>query len=306
MNRIRIGTRGSALALWQAQYVAELLRRHFPRLQTEQIIIKTEGDRDQKSSLTQIGGQGVFTKTIEEKLLGGHIDAAVHSLKDLPSAMARGLMLAAVPQRGAVRDVLVTEDGRSVQDLKPGAAVATGSIRRRSQLAALRPDLNIVDLRGNIHTRLRKLHKHNLDGIIMAEAAIKRLELEDVRFFPFPLDDMIPSVGQGAIGVQIRQNEPQLLRIVQALNDPESMQAALAERAFLRTLDSGCQFPVGALAQVTAGKLTLRGFVGSFDGTVHIKETLTGAAAEAESIGQTLAKTMIERGAMNLLQEALP
>ncbi len=303
MNRIRIGTRGSALALWQANHIAGLLQLQFPQLPVEQIIIKTEGDKDQKSSLTQIGGQGVFTKTIEDKLLSRQIDVAVHSLKDLPSTMAEGLMLAAVPQRGPVRDVLVTEDGRPVQDLKQGALVATGSIRRRSQLAALRPDLTIADLRGNIHTRLRKLTEHNLDGIIMAEAAIKRLELKDVRFYPFSVDEMIPGVGQGAIGVQIRENEPELLDIVQALNEPESMQAALAERAFLRRLDSGCQFPVGALAEVTEDQLTLRGFVGSFDGTVHIKETLAGAAADAALIGKTLAKMMIDRGAMDLLQE---
>jgi len=303
MNRIRIGTRGSALALWQANHIAGLLRQQFPQLIVEQIIIKTEGDKDQKSSLTQIGGQGVFTKTIEDKLLSRRIDVAVHSLKDLPSTMAEGLMLAAVPQRGPVRDVLVTEDGRSVQDLKQGALVATGSIRRRSQLAALRPDLTIADLRGNIHTRLHKLTEHNLDGVIMAEAAIKRLELKDVRFYPFSADEMIPGVGQGAIGVQIRENEPELLGIVQALNEPESMQAALAERAFLRRLDSGCQFPVGALAEVAEDQLTLRGFVGSFDGAVHIKETLAGAAADAASIGKTLAKMMIDRGAMDLLQE---
>ncbi|RLD15961.1 hydroxymethylbilane synthase, partial [candidate division KSB1 bacterium] len=262
---IRIGTRGSALALWQTEFVENSLKRHFPELQIERIIIKTEGDRDQKTSLTQMGGQGVFTKTIEQALLDGRIDVAVHSLKDLPSTMPEELMLAAVPERGPVEDVLVTPQGKGLSELPAGATVATGSIRRRCQLLQMRPDLKLVDLRGNIHTRLRKLHEQNLDGIIMARAALLRLNIEDVHYRVFAPQEMIPAVGQGAIGIQIRANDERTAQWVSAINHEPTRQAVTAERTVLRVLDTGCQFPMGAFGQVKNGTLELVAFVGSMD-----------------------------------------
>ncbi len=301
--RIRIGTRGSALALWQTEFVEQRLKAQFPELQIERIIIKTEGDRDQKSSLTRIGGQGVFTKTIEHALLQGQIDLAVHSLKDLPSTMTEGLMLAAVPQRGPLEDVLVTPQGLPLNSLPKGATVATGSIRRRSQLLHLRPDLRLTDLRGNIHTRLRKMHEQNLDGIIMARAALERLKISDVAYHVFSLQEMIPAVGQGAIGLQIRNDDLQTGRLLQSLNHGPTMQCVLAERTLLRVLDTGCQFPMGAVALPQKDRLQLTAFVGSWDGQHLLKASESGPLNEAESIGRRLAEKMLQAGAETILKE---
>ncbi len=301
INKIRIGTRGSALALWQAQLVESELQKHYPGLELERIIIKTQGDRDQKSSLTRIGGQGLFTKTIEDALLGNKIDVAVHSLKDLPSTMSPGLLLAAVPQRGPVEDVLITGDGKKLTELPSGARVATGSIRRRCQLLKMRPDLQIEDLRGNIDTRLRKLHDQNLDGIIMALAAIRRLQISDARYQVFSTSEMIPAIGQGAIGIQIREADQELFEKLQALNHRPSYLATLAERSLLRTLDTGCQFPVGGFAQVNDDQLSLVGFVGSSDGSQLVKNQISGPAEQAEQLGVELAKQLLDQGAEQIL-----
>ena len=303
MQKIRIGTRGSRLALWQADYIEHLLRQTNTDVKLERIIIKTEGDRDQSSSLTQIGGQGVFTKAIEEALLENRIDIAVHSLKDLPSAMPEGLFLAAVPERGPVEDVLVTKDGLSLNELGEGASVATGSIRRCSQLLHLRPDLDIQDLRGNIETRLNKLYQQNLDGIIMARAAIYRLELDHVKYYSFSTDEMVPGVGQGAVGVQTRADDLATNEVVRLISHQETFDAVTAERAFLNELDSGCQFPVGAYARIEDDVLKMTGFVGSDDGDTIYRESMEGSVKEAENLGRKLAQSFIKRGAQELLQK---
>ena len=301
MQKIRIGTRGSRLALWQADYIESLLRQTNQDINLERIIIKTEGDRDQNSSLTQIGGQGVFTKAIENALLENRIDVAVHSLKDLPSTMSEGLYLAAVPERGPVEDALVTNDGISLNELKENASVGTGSIRRCSQLLNLRPNLNIKDLRGNIDTRLNKLQEHNLDGIIMAHAALVRLELNHVRYYCFNTDEMVPGVGQGAVGVQTRSNDEEINQIVKLISHQPTFDAVTAERAFLNELDSGCQFPVGAYAQVEEDKIRMTGFVGSDDGEEVYREKIEGSVANAEKLGRQLAQSFIKQGAQELL-----
>jgi len=303
METIRIGTRGSALALWQAGFVRSELLNHYPDLKTERIIIKTEGDRDQSSSLSRIGGQGVFTKAIEDALLEKRIDLAIHSLKDLPSKMTSGLKLAAVPERGPVEDVLVTEDGISFEELADDAIIATGSIRRKSQLLHLKPGLMIVDLRGNIDTRLRKLREQDLDGIIMAHAAIKRLKLDMVKYNVFPAEQMVPGVSQGALGIQIRETDRELCDLLQKLNHAPSMTAATAERAFLHTLDSGCQFPVGAYAFLQDTDLIIDGFVGSTDGQTVYREKRFGKPKTAEEIGHQLALSFLEKGAGELLKQ---
>lgn len=301
--KLRIGTRGSALALWQTEFVENSLKRHFPELQLERVIIKTEGDRDQKTSLTQMGGQGVFTKTIEQALLDGRIDVAVHSLKDLPSTMPEELTLAAVPERGPVEDVLITPQGKTLKQLPEGATVATGSIRRRCQLLQMRPDLNLVDLRGNIHTRLRKLREQNLDGIIMARAALLRLNIEDVHYHVFSPREMIPAVGQGAIGIQIRANDVRTAQWVSSINHRPTQQAVTAERTVLRVLDTGCQFPMGAFGKADNGSLELVAFVGSMDGQQVLKAQESGPADSAEGIGRRLAEKLLAAGAESILRE---
>ncbi|NIO00785.1 MAG: hydroxymethylbilane synthase [Candidatus Latescibacteria bacterium] len=301
MERIRIGTRGSQLALWQAGFVEAELKRNFPDISFEQVIVKTEGDRDQSSSLASIGGLGVFTKAIEVALLDRTVDIAVHSLKDLPSKMTEGLALGSVPPRGPVEDVLVTEDGRSLLELCHGAAVATGSIRRRSQLLARRPDLEIKDLRGNIDTRLRKLRNENLDAIVIAKAALVRLGLDQVSYYTFSTEEMIPGVGQGAIGVQIREGDEQTKEIVERLDHAATHRAVLAERAFLHRLDSGCQFPVGARAKVESHSIVIIGFVGSEDGRTSFIERHQGDEDAVERTGIELAEKFIACGALELL-----
>jgi hydroxymethylbilane synthase len=301
MGTIRVGTRGSNLALWQAKFVRETLEKHHPGIRFEQVIIKTEGDLDQKSSLSQIGGQGIFTKEIEKALLNNTIDIAVHSLKDLPSKMPEGLILGAVPERGYVEDVLITDKGLTLEQIPRNAKVATGSIRRKSQLLNLRPDLIISDLRGNIDTRLRKLRENNIDAIIMAKAAIIRLELDQVLYHEFNTNEMIPAVGQGAIGIQVRKEDSVVQDIARTLNHQDTFRAVIAERELLATLDSGCQFPVGAYAYVSGDRLDINGFVGSEDGKNILHEKMRSEIQEAKNAGRTLAEKLLDRGAKSLL-----
>lgn len=301
MKKIRIGTRGSKLALWQADFVQAEIEKHFPEVIADQIIIHTEGDRDQASSLTQIGGQGVFTKAIEQALLDNEIDIAVHSLKDLPSVMPDELELGAVPARGIIYDVFIGRDGIAFKDLPEGARVASGSIRRRAQLKQIRPDLNLMDLRGNIQTRLRKLQENDLHGIIMAEAALVRLKLDDVKYERFTMEQMLPAVGQGALGIQVRKSDKSLAEVLEILTDKKTFAEITAERAFLRTLDSGCQFPVAAHAAVIGDVIELTGLVAAENGSTILKEKISGQPDDADHIGCQLAEELIRRGALDLL-----
>jgi hydroxymethylbilane synthase len=303
MKKIRIGTRGSRLALWQASFIEAELKREHPDIPLERIIIKTEGDRDQTSSLTIIGGQGVFTKALETALREDQIDIAVHSLKDLPTKMHPELSLGAVPLRGPVEDVLVTANGYSLSDFPAGSTVATGSIRRRSQLMSLRPDLLFKDLRGNIETRLKKLLNSNLDAILMARAALVRLELDQIPYYTLKIDEMIPGVGQGAIGIQIRGADTDISSLVQPLNHLPSYQAVIAERAFLRELDSDCQFPVGCYATVQDGQVVITGYVGSPDGKSVFRDQIADDNNESAALGRELAGRLVKLGADKLLEQ---
>jgi hydroxymethylbilane synthase len=303
MAVFQIGTRGSQLALYQANYTRDRLQAFFPAHRFELAIIKTEGDRDQASSLRQIGGLGVFTKAIEDALLAGEVDIAVHSLKDLPSAMAAGTVLGAVPPRAAVEDVLVTASGTQLTELPQAAQVATGSIRRRSQLLSIRPDLQIIDLRGNIDTRLSKVSEKVVDGIIMARAAIERLQLKQVKYAVFSPATMIPAVGQGAIGIQCRDDDSRTRELLSKLDHHPTRVAVTAERAYLHKLDSGCQFPVGAHARITETGLHLACIVASIDGKKIIKKDRTAPAEEAENLGIALGEAMLSAGAGDILAE---
>jgi len=302
IKRIRIGSRNSTLALWQANFVKNKIERHFPEIQLTLKHIQTRGDTDQVSSLTQVGGQGIFTKSIEKALDANKIDLAVHSLKDLPTEMPDLLAVTAVPERGSVNDVFIGSNEPDFTKIPLGATIACGSIRRRAQLLAIRPDINLVDLRGNIETRLRKLKQNGYDGIIMAEAALTRLNLKGIHYYRFSSEEMLPAVSQGAIGVQSRTTDSQLEPVLKKVNDPNTYLCVSAERAFLHRLDSGCQFPVAASAKILEKKIYINGLVASKDGKTILKDTLSGVASNAQQIGIALAEKLIAKGANKLLK----
>jgi hydroxymethylbilane synthase len=298
---LRIGTRGSKLALWQANYVADRLRCLPSAPAVELVIIQTVGDQVRDVPLAQIGGDGVFTKEIQRALLDGAVDVAVHSLKDLPTTHVEGLRLAAVPERGPAGDVLISRRHRSFTELPAGAVVATSSLRRRAQLIHRRPDLCLVNIRGNVETRLRKLAEHDLDALVLAQAGLERLGLADVIGEILDPDWMLPAVGQGALGLECRADDSAALALLEPLNHAVSHQAVLAERALLRCLGGGCQVPIGALTTITGDTLTLRGAVIRPDGSCRVGGQLTGPRADPEEVGRRLAQDLLSWGAAQLL-----
>jgi hydroxymethylbilane synthase len=300
MTAVRIGTRSSPLALWQARHVAELLR---PR-EVELVLIETQGDRVRDLALSQIGGDGLFTKEIQNALLDGRADVAVHSLKDLPTTPAPELVLAAVPERAPSGDAFVSHRHLRFDDLPPGAVVATSSLRRRSQLLHRRPDLRVENLRGNVETRLRKLEENHLDAIILAEAGLRRLGLERAITEILDRSWMLPAVGQGALGLECRADDATTRELLAPLNHAATRAAVLAERAFLRALGGGCLVPIGALAEVRGGALSLRGVVLPVDGASRVHGEASGEARDAEVVGERLARQLLGQGARELLPRA--
>ena len=303
MNPLRIGTRGSPLALWQAHHVTGLLRAVVPDRPIELVEIETVGDQVRDVPLTQLGGDGAFTKAIQQALLDRRVDVAVHSLKDLPTFVVEGLMLAAVPERGPTGDAFVSKKYRSFAELPSGAVVATSSVRRKAQLLNRRPDLKLIDIRGNVETRLRKLVEQNLDATILAHAGLVRLGLADQITEILDASWMFPAVGQGALGLECRTDDAATRSVLERLNDTEARYAVLAERAMLRGLGGGCQVPIGARTKIANGMLTLRGVVLPPDGSQRIEAEITGPMEEAESLGKLLADQLRERGAEELLKE---
>jgi hydroxymethylbilane synthase len=303
MTAIRIATRGSPLALWQAEHVAGLLRAVAGPRPVELVLIETQGDRVRDRALSQIGGEGLFTKEVQNALLDGRADVAVHSLKDLPTVPTPELVLAAVPPRGPVGDVFVSRKHARFDDLPAGARLATSSLRRRSQLLHRRPDLRVEDVRGNVETRLRKLDEQGLDGIILAEAGLRRLGLEGHITEVLDRSWMLPAVGQGALGLECRAGDDDTRVLLEGLNDAATRAAVLAERAFLRGLGGGCLVPIGALGEVAGDQLRLRGCVLPVDGSRRIAGEITGLAREPEAVGQVLAEQLLARGARELLPE---
>ncbi len=299
-----IGTRGSRLARIQADSVREILSSLHPDRTWRLQPIRSEGDVRRQASLASIGGYGVFVKALEERLLAGEIDLAVHSLKDMPTRLTEGLEIGAVLPREDARDALVSRGGQTLEGLPKGAVVGTGSVRRRAQLLAYRSDLAIQDVRGNVDTRLRKLHSGGYDALILAAAALIRLQRTSVisQYLPLPL--MLPSVGQGALVVEVRANDEEVRGLVQPLNHPPTERAVSAERAFLSALGGGCAVPVGAHAAVSDGRLHLQGMVTDPDGGRVIGDSLSGPAAQAEDIGRRLADRLLSRGADQILGEA--
>jgi hydroxymethylbilane synthase len=299
---LRIGTRGSRLALWQADFVASLLRRLPSAPPVEMVIIQTAGDQVRDMPLSQIGGDGVFTKEIQRALLDRAVDVAVHSLKDLPTTYVEGLCLAAVPQRGPTGDAFVSRRHRTFAVLPSGAVVATSSLRRRAQVLYRRPDLSLVNIRGNVETRLRKLVEQDLDALILAQAGLERLGLGEHICEILDPGWMLPAVGQGALGLECRADDSATLTLLEPLNHPATRQAVLAERSLLKALGGGCQVPIGAAAAVHGDTLTLRGVVIRPDGTHRIEGQLAGPNTDAEEIGRGLAGELLNCGAAELLK----
>ena len=298
---LRIGTRGSRLALWQANHVADLMRTFVGTRPIELIEIQTAGDQVRDVPLTAFGGQGAFTKEIQRAVLASAVDIAVHSLKDLPTVPVDGLVLVAVPPRGPTGDVFVSRRYPRFEELPKGAVIATSSLRRRAQALHRRPDLRMVHVRGNVETRLCKLDEQQFDGLILAQAGLERLGLSDAITELLDPRWMLPAVGQGALGLECRRDDPETLGLVQRVDHPPTHQAVLAERAFLRTLQGGCQVPIGAAGEVIGETLTLRGAVLSPDGSHRIEATVRGMSRDAEQLGRELANELLERGAAELL-----
>lgn len=304
-TRLRIGTRGSKLALWQANWVRQTLASLHPQLSVELRIIKTKGDKILDVPLAKIGGKGLFVKEIEEALLEGGIDIAVHSMKDMPGDIPAGLCIGAIPERENPFDVLISGGRRCLKDLEEGARIGTSSLRRSAQLLHVRPDLTIVALRGNLDTRLKKLEGPDLDGIILAAAGVRRLGLED-RITEYLAEDiLLPAAGQGALCIEIRENDASTSAAVSSLDHFPTRRVVLAERAFLHRLQGGCQVPIAAYGKTDGPSIFLRGLVASLDGKSIISETVSGPEDHAESMGIELAERLLSKGADRLLDGLL-
>ncbi len=310
-KHITIGTRGSRLALWQAGWVREELMRRRPGLTISLEVIKTSGDKITDVPLAKVGGKGLFVKEIEEALLAGSIDLAVHSMKDMPGEMPKGLWIASIPVRETPWDMMITRDGRMAEDLPEGAVVGTSSLRRGSQLLYFRPDLSIVPLRGNLDTRLKKLETENLDAIVLAAAGLKRLGMAEAgRATEIDPGIVLPAVGQGALCIETRADDDGVNELAGSIHDEPSAAAVTAERAFLKLLQGGCQVPIAAYGSFDSsgnspGRLHLTGLVAETDGSVVLKDALAGDAAEGEALGETLARRLIERGAADIVDRLI-
>lgn len=302
-NLIRIGTRGSQLALWQAHWVKKAIEQQWPEITVELVVIKTTGDKIQDVPLSKVGGKGLFVKEIEEALINGGIDLAVHSMKDMPAELPHGLCISAVPERENPLDALLTRDSIALDDLPLGARVGTSSLRRSSQLLHLRPDLKIMPLRGNLDTRLKKLAGGDLDAIVLATAGLKRLGLDHYITTVLDPDTMLPAVGQGALCIEGRTNDDSTAKAVTGLDHAVTHFAVMAERAFLHRLEGGCQVPIAGHATIENEKLEVTGLVAELDGSLLIKEQATGPCDRAVSLGRGLAEKLLALGADAILEK---
>lgn len=297
--KLRIGTRKSKLALWQANYIKEGLERLGNDV--ELVPITTSGDKMLDVPLVKVGGKGLFVKEIEEALLRKEIDLAVHSLKDVPMVLPEGLTLGAITERENPFDVLISRDGRRFQDLPEGARIGTSSLRRQVQIKRRRKDLCTSLLRGNVDTRVRKLDEGMYDAIVLAYAGVKRMGFED-RIVQV-LDDFIPAVGQGSLAIEVREEDERVLKMVSLLDHKPSRLRAMCERSFLRELQGGCQVPIGAYSWIEKDQIFLKGFVSDLEGIKFIEGMRSGGVNRAESIGRELAKELLEKGAGEILRE---
>ena len=303
MKKLTVGSRGSELALIQTKSALSSLAKRYPSLDIDLVVIRTTGDHITDRPLHDVGGAGLFIKEIEGALLEQRIDFALHSMKDIPSNIADGLVIAATLKRLEPRDALVSKGECTFDELPEGARVATGSLRRRSQLLAHRPDFMVSNLRGNVTTRLKKFDQSDWNGIILAAAGLMRLGCENRIQSLIPTDMMLPAVGQGALAFQARTADEEVCHLLSTLNHPETAVAISAERSFLRRLQGGCQVPIAAHGIVSADQLRLTGYVGSIDGKRWVRQELEGSLEEAETIGVVLAERMLADGADKILFE---
>lgn len=300
---IRIGTRGSQLALYQANVVKEELEKKFPGIHFQIVVIKTKGDKILDVPLSKIGDKGLFTKELEVAMFDNEIDMAVHSLKDLPTKFPEGVVLGAVLKRGEVRDALISTTKRSLSDLTSSDVIATSSLRRKAQLLRINKDFKIVEIRGNVNTRIRKMEEGYCTVMVMAGAGLQRLGMDNYISELIDPSLVIPACSQGAIAIEIRENDPSIASLVGAINDPSTLIATDAERAFLRTLEGGCQIPVGSHSTITGDKFEITGFISSIDGSEFISETISGPVDQAVDLSISLAERLLANGGREILKE---
>ncbi|MGP1484679.1 MAG: hydroxymethylbilane synthase [Campylobacter sp.] len=305
MKNLKIATRKSVLAMWQSQYIQAKLRERYLDLNVELVGMKTKGDVILDTPLSKIGGKGLFTKELEDSMLNGETHIAVHSLKDVPVVFPNGLVLAAICAREDAQDAMISENFATFNDLPKGAKVGTTSLRRKMQLLKLRPDLNIISLRGNVQTRLRRLKDAEFDAIILAMAGINRLNLKDeVRFiYPFEISEMIPAMGQGALGIEAVDSE-EILQTIEFLKDEKAVIETTIERDFVAVLEGGCQVPIGVNASLKNDEILINAIVGLPDGSEFISKNVVVPKSEYKTAGKILADEFIKKGAKELLKRA--
>ena len=305
MKKLRIGTRASKLALWQTNFVADELRKNFPQLEIEIIHITTKGDKILDTPLSKIGGKGLFTKELELQMLNHKIDLAVHSLKDVPVQLSTEFTIAAVTKRFDPFDVLVSNKYHSIEELPKNSIVGTSSLRRRAQILAIRPDLQVVDLRGNVDTRLKKLDAGNFDAIILAAAGLKRLNHGNRINEVLLPNIMLPAVGQGALAIETLTDNIEVCNLLKFLDDADTRAATSAERAFLKVVEGGCQVPVGVFAEVLNNEMTVEALIASIDGQKVVNGKIAGRINFAESLGEMLANNLLDSGGREILGELI-
>ncbi|WP_028580387.1 hydroxymethylbilane synthase [Desulfogranum japonicum] len=300
---LRIGTRASELAVTQSEWVGKQITAAYPEISIELVKIKTKGDKILDVPLAKVGGKGLFVKEIEDAMLAGEVDLAVHSMKDVPTELPDGLHVPIVPVREIPQDAFVSDKYNSLAELPEGSTVGTSSLRRKAQLTALRPDLVITDLRGNLQTRLKKMEDGLYDAIILAGAGLQRMGMQAHIRTLFSPEQMLPAIGQGALGIELRKSDTQLFEILQTLHDHTTAIAVTAERAFLLRLEGGCQVPIGAYAVVDKEQVSLTGLIASIDGTILLKETGAAPTHQAAELGKKLAESLLQQGGKAILEE---
>ena len=304
-HKIIIGSRGSQLALWQANWIKSELEQLHNNVEICIRIITTSGDKIQDVPLAKIGGKGLFVKEIEEALLAQHIDIAVHSMKDVPMELPSELEISVITKRETALDALISRNGKTLDNLEKGSNIGTSSLRRSSQLLKFRPDFNIHSLRGNVDTRLRKLDENKYDAIILASAGLKRLDLTNRITQEIPYDILLPAMGQGAVGIETRKNDTKIFDFVSDLNHIDTYHAVNAERSFVQKLDGGCQVPIGAYALIQKGSLNLKGLVASLDGEIVYESESIGPKNDAVIIGEKLGAQLLNMGAKDILEKLI-
>lgn len=301
-NHIKIGTRKSALALWQAEFIKSELQRLNPSITVELVHFNTKGDRILEKPLAEVGGKGLFTAELEAAMHAGDIDIAVHSLKDMPTELPQGLTLGAISKREVPYDALISPQYKTLDKLPKGARIGTSSLRRQAQLLHRRPDLKIEVIRGNVQTRLNKIETEGLDGVILAQAGLKRLGLDHQITQVFTADEIIPAVGQGALAIECRADDVEMLDMLSLIDDEPTRLAVEGERSFLNQLNGNCQVPMGVHGTIEKGQLTLKALIASTDGKTVYEGELSGPATKSVMLGKNLAKALYEEGGKHIIE----